>query len=168
MRLGNLVGSQKLQQDDGEKGSRPEIIPPEAEAPQAGEVDFSDFNSLTLAQISNYTDRPDLLIETLETHDPGFVQRMNAESEEFARRNRDSMFNFGRFQAYAGTVLSIIAALVTLGLIAWVVATSVFTWQVGLFFIVFYAVTQGGSSGFAVVIESMKSLFGRANGDGSN
>jgi len=155
--------------DKGGQPSQPQILPPDPDnSGDFGGLDPADFNNLTLAQISNYTDRPDLLIDAIENHDPGFVQRMNAESEEFAKKQRDSMFGFGKFQAYSGSFLAIIAALVTLGLIAWTVVAESFSWTLGVFFIVFYAVTQGGSSGFATVIDSVKSLFGRGGGGPSS
>lgn len=49
-----------------------EILPPE----ESGKDDQTAGNYF-LAQVSNYTNRPDLLIAEIEKHDPGFIKRMN-------------------------------------------------------------------------------------------
>lgn len=46
------------------------------------------------AQINQYTDRPDLFLEAIERHDPGFIKGMNDEAREFSRKNRLSRFYF--------------------------------------------------------------------------
>lgn len=81
---------------------------------------------------------------------------MNKEMKDFALKKRESMFNFGRRQAYSALSLSMFAALVVLFLIGWVVIKGVMSWPIGIFFIVFYAVTQGGPSGFAKIIDMVK------------
>lgn len=114
-----------------------------------------------LALVSNYTDRPDLLIAEIERHDPGFVRRMNANAEMNAQQQRASRFRFGQFQAYVSAGLAVIAALSVLtigGLLAWK-GSAGFGSLLGL--AILYAVTQGGSSGFAKVIDATSRLIQR-------
>ena len=63
------------------------VIPPEKQG------DSPPVPDNVLALISNYTERPDLLIESVERHDPGFIKRMTRNSEESAKRTRDIRFH---------------------------------------------------------------------------
>ncbi len=81
-----------MQSDNAEKNDV-EILDPLPPEMPGGSVDV-------LALIANYTERPDLLLEVVEKHDPGFIKRMNQNAEAGAVEFRKSRFNFGRFQAY--------------------------------------------------------------------
>jgi hypothetical protein len=63
-----------------------------------------------VAQINEYTNRPDLLIGIIEKFDPGFVKRMNAATEQFSEKSRNARFKFGLLQAYTSLVIGALAA----------------------------------------------------------
>ncbi|SMC60282.1 hypothetical protein [Primorskyibacter flagellatus] len=108
-----------------------------------------------LAQISNYTDRPDLLIAEIEKHDPGFVKRMNEASEHDATEMRAERFKFGKVQAYSSMFLSTGAAIAILCVLTLAVALGHIGFGTIIALGIFYAITQGGSSGFAKLITSI-------------
>ena len=141
--------------DDAPEGQEGEVLPPLDEA-----LEDPSLRQTFLALVSNYTDRPDLLIAEIEKHDPGFVKRMNEASEEHAKEERESRFKFGRFQAYAGVGLSVVAAIAVLGILGLAVFKGTGFWViVGL--ALFYAVTQGGSVGFSRLIDAVSHLVSR-------
>jgi len=132
------------------------VMGPEPETSSSGPTNL-------VAMISNYTDRPDLLIAEIEKHDPGFVKRMNEGTEARAERSETARFYFGKRQAYASLALSIFAAVFVLGLLAALIMTQQATfWNimgVGLV----YAITQGGSFGFNRIIDAIAALVERKN-----
>lgn len=141
------------------------------EGPQSGEIlgpqDESPNNPVGdnyIALISQYTERPDLLIDTLEKHDPGFVVRMNKKAEESADRMRLARFWFGGVQAYAGLAVSVIAALTILGLVAFMVITSKASFWTIIALVVFYAISQGGPSGFMEMCRGVADFFRNRKG----
>lgn len=113
-----------------------------------------------IALISQYTERPDLLISVLEEHDPGFIKRMNRKSEENSERMSRARFRFGAIQAYSGLILSVLAGLTMLGLVGWVIVfgdkTNPF-WVI-MALLVFYAVSQGGPSGFLELVRGVADM----------
>ena len=122
--------------------------------------------NLYLAQVSNYTDRPDLLIEKIEEHDPGFIRRMNEASERNAAEERDARFKFGKRQAYAGLSVSVLAAIASLGFLGLAIMNGADFWQIIAIGIV-YAITQGGSFGFSRLVDAVAELLSSRN-KGSN
>ena len=131
----------------------------EPEAPQGAQPSPDGDNYIAL--ISQYTERPDLLINTLEQHDPGFVARMNKKAEDRADRMATAKFWFGGIQAYAGLAVSVIAALVLLGLVVYAVINGHYGFWFLIGAAVFYAITQGGPSGFAELCRGVASFFGK-------
>lgn len=77
-----------------------------------------------LAEISNYTDRPDLLLSEIEKHDPGFIKAMNEQAREFSEQERRERFKFGKYQAYVSLSVQTIAALAILGMGFTLIATN--------------------------------------------
>lgn len=61
-----------------------EVLPKEE---QEGQRPPSTQNVLAL--IASYTARPDLFLDAMEKHDPGFVTRMNRSTEKNAKRTRN-------------------------------------------------------------------------------
>jgi hypothetical protein len=96
--------------------------------PPGGRRTSSDVGSTTIveiaAQLNHFTDRPDLFLETIEKHDPGFIKKMNAQAESFSRTSRDARFRFGQAQAYAALGVSVIGALATLSAVMYLIATN--------------------------------------------
>lgn len=120
-----------------------------------------------IALISQYTERPDLLIGELEKHDPGFVKRMNEKTAEHSERMSNARFWFGGIQAYFGLVVSVIAAFTVLGLLAYsVIHDSAGFWLI-IALAVFYAVSQGGPSGFVELCRGVAAFF-RKDGNKPN
>lgn len=139
--------------DSNPKGAKSgEILEPE-DRPNGG---LAGDNYIAL--ISQYTERPDLLIETLEKHDPGFVKRMNQKAEARSDTMHEARFRFGRAQAYSGLVVSIIAALGILGLTAYMVVTGQASFWIIIALIAFFAVSQGGPSGFLELCRGIADL----------
>ncbi len=138
-----------MQSDDGQK--EVEILDPLPPEGSGGTVDV-------LALISHYTERPDLLLEVVEKHDPGFIKRMNENAESGALEFRRSRFNFGRVQAYATLLVSVTAASVVLVLLYKALILGVLNFWMILGLAVFYAVAQGGRHGFIEVAKGVKDL----------
>lgn len=117
-----------------------------------------------LALVDNYTERPDLLIDTLERHDPGFVRRMHAITEEEAAESRKERNRFGKFQAYLGLFASFIGAICIIAFIGLAVFLgSSFLTIIALG--VVFAITQSGTAGFSRIIEAIVSHVRKGNGD---
>ncbi|WP_156783363.1 hypothetical protein [Roseovarius nubinhibens] len=114
-----------------------------------------------IALISQYTERPDLLLETLEKNDPGFIKRMNAKAEERSERMSEARFRFGGIQAYSSLAVSVIAALVLLGLTVYMVVNEIASFWAIIALIVFYAVSQSGPSGFFELCRGIADFFRR-------
>lgn len=147
---------------DDETTHNGEVLPP-----KPAENDDGALNQAFLALVNNYTDRPDLLIAEIEKHDPGFVKRMNDASEKDASTQREARFRFGRFQAYLGSIVSVVAAifvLVIVGLAVWKEQGFGTIVALGLF----YAITQGGSVGFSRLIDSATALLSRKSPEDDN
>lgn len=140
-----------------------EILPPEQEAAPLGAASFS-LNQTLIAAISNYTERPDLVLAELEKHDPGFVRRMNAASEEHAKEERAARFKFGKVQAYTSLAVSVVAAFGVFGLIFYALFKSAGFFPL-LALVLLYAVTQGGPAGFIRVIEALKNALSSKKDD---
>ncbi len=144
--------------DEPKKREHPEgeIIPPsKADSTGVAGNIYADI----AAQITNYTDRPDLLLEVIEKHDPGFIKEMNDEARQFSRKYRNSRFRFGRAQSYSSLAVSIIVALAILFVIYELAkAGNLSGWQL-VGFAIFYAVTQSGPSGFIKIAGQIAEIF---------
>lgn len=115
-----------------------------------------------LALISNYTERPDLFLAEVEKHDPGFVAKMNKDSQERAEINESARFKFSRTQAYTSLALLFGAgAAIIITIVVATLQNGASFWQIIALGIVF-AITQGGSFGFEKIIEAVAHLMGRA------
>lgn len=124
-------------------------------SPDSGKHTESSASNYFLAQVSNYTNRPDLLIAEIEKHDPGFVKRMNEASEKHANLLRDERFRFGKIQAYCALGVSVFAApalLLIIGLAVW--RDQGFASYIALGLV--YAITQGGSRGFVRLVDGVR------------
>lgn len=110
------------------------------------------------AQINQYTDRPDLLLEVIEKHDPGFIKAMNDEARHFSKKYRVSRFRFGRFQSYSTLFVQIAVAAAIIGII-YVMAQerTLSTWHL-VGFAIFYAITQSGPAGFARIAAMLANM----------
>jgi hypothetical protein len=138
-----------------------EILPPERDQDQGENAGLSQ---TWLAQVNNYTDRPDLLIAEIEKHDPGFVKRMNDAAEKDSAELRSARFKFGKVQAYAALGVSVVAALAVLGAIFYAIHSGAgFGTLIALAAV--YAVSQGGSRGFSRLVEAVSEHIGRGKGD---
>lgn len=113
----------------------------------------------------HYTERPDLLIEALEKYDPGFVARMNSNAEEGAKQFRESRFKFGRSQAYSSLLIQIIAAIAVLFMAVYLVVSEQASFGNLIACAAFFAVTQGGRSGFLEIAKGLAGLLSGRNKD---
>lgn len=121
-----------------------------------------------LAIIANYTERPDLLLEVVEKHDPGFIKRMNENAEAGAAEFRQSRFRFGRFQAYTTLLVQVAAALAILGFVGYALVQGKLNFSLLLAFAVFYAVAQGGRGGFMEIARGLAALLSGKGRDKSD
>lgn len=119
-----------------------------------------------LALISNYTERPDLLLEVVEKHDPGFIKRMNENAEAGAQEFKRARFNFGRNQAYVTLAVQVISALALVGLAFVALLTKQLSFGLLIAIAIFYAVAQGGTHGFMEVISGLKGMLSRNSSSG--
>lgn len=131
-------------------------VVPENESPPPPNFDSSSWTAF----VSNYSERPDLLIGEIEKHDPGFVKRMNEASAARAAKTEDARFTFSKAQAYASLVVMIVSAFVVLGSILTAVKAGAGFWTIiGLGLV--FAITQGGTLGFTKIIDAIAALTGR-------
>jgi hypothetical protein len=133
-----------------------DVIPPGQQPP--GGIPPAVYAEI-VAQINQYTDRPDLLIEVIEKHDPGFIQSMNAESREFSRKSRNSRFNFGRVQAYTSLTVQVGAAATILYVVVLMAQNNSITLSVIVGLGVLFAITQSGMSGFMRIVSQISKFF---------
>jgi hypothetical protein len=132
--------------DDTSPSSSPngEVLPPMKD----GETPVRQFYADIAAQINNYTDRPDLVLEVIEKHDPGFIKSMNDDAKEFSRKARASRFKFAVFQSYASVCLSIASGLMIAGAAGYALIYETAGFWTLLGAGIFYAITQGGPKVF--------------------
>ena len=140
-------------------GEQPELIPPDDAAAGAA-------TQILLAEVRNYTDRPDLFLDMIERHDPGFIKRLNADAEAHAEKLRVSTFNFGRFQAYMVLFVQVILSFATVAVLAMAVIYN----QAGASTIislgVVLAIILSGPSGFGAIAATIERwLHGRTPND---
>lgn len=131
----------------------PEIIPPSTKDDQGPSI-----RAEILASIQNYTDRPDLMLEVLEKHDPGFIKSMNEEMREIEQKFRNEKMTFGKYQAYAALFISAISALGVLFALIYSVTTGISGFTTIIALAIFYAVSQGGTKGFLAIIDGFRKL----------
>lgn len=121
-----------------------------------------------LAIIATYTERPDLLLEVVEKHDPGFIKRMNENAEAGAAEFRESRFRFGRNQAYMTLLVQVVAAFTILAFVGYVSYSGKLSFWLLIGFAVFYAVAQGGRGGFIEIARGLAGLLARKGLDRSD
>ena len=143
---------------DSKRKIQTEVLEPTSE-PDLAKSNF-------LAVISQYTERPDLLIDTLEKHDPGFVKRMNAAAQNRAEKSSAARFRFGQIQAYVGLGIASIASLLVIGALFFMIFLGHTSILAILGLAVFFAVTQGGASGFMTIIRSIATMVGKGSSKG--
>lgn len=115
------------------------------------------------ALISQYTERPDLFLETMEKHDPGFIKRLNKTTADHSQKLEDSQFNFGRAQAYSSLVIQVVAALAMLGIFYKAVSDSAgFIPLIAI--IVFFAISQSGIDTFVEIGKGIGRMIERFKG----
>lgn len=138
------------EQESADKSDRGEIIGLNGDAAQG------NIYAEIAAQINQYTDRPDLVLETIEKYDPGFIKSMNVDARAFSKKYRESRFAFGRFQAYASAIAAIIAVIgIFILMYILTISDRLNFWNiVGL--AMFYAITQSGPSGFLEVVKQIE------------
>ena len=135
-----------------------DIIPP-------GTDDADNPTRILLAEVKNYTDRPDLFLETIERHDAGFIKRFNCDAEAHAKKLRASTFNFGRFQAYAVLLVQILLSFAVIAVLALAVIYN----QAGSGTIIslgiVLAIILSGPSGFSNIARFLERWLGRNRDD---
>ncbi|XDZ65121.1 hypothetical protein AB8880_09310 [Alphaproteobacteria bacterium LSUCC0684] len=111
--------------------------------------------------LAQYQERSDLLIEALEKHDPGFVQRMNKMTEEKTARSHESILRFHERQAYVIIVLSVVGVVFLLGLFAVLALQGNIDFTVGLLIIILISVIQSGPGGLMAIASAVVRLIDR-------
>ncbi|MFB2562407.1 hypothetical protein [Rhizobium sp. IMFF44] len=141
-----------------------QIIPPS----MSGEANGAGTNiyAKIAADIKQYTDRPDLLLEAIERHDPGFIKRMNDEAREFQSVQRKARFTFGKWQAYASLFVQVVSALALLGVLFVLAYKDTLAFWSVLGLALFYAISQSGLAGFRKIVDHIISLFKHADKKG--
>jgi|GEM_PF-6736184 len=115
--------------------------------------------------LAQYQERPDLLIEALEKHDPGFVQRMNKLTEERTARSSDATLRFQEWQAYFIIGLSVLGVCFLLGLFSVLAYQGKINLTVGLLIIILISVIQSGPSGLMAISGAVVRLIDRMKKD---
>lgn len=81
-------------EDDSPKDS--EVLPPDKTNPEKESGDSVNIYAQIAESISNYTNRPDLLLDAIEKHDPGFIKRLTKSAQEYSEKLRNDRFYFGK------------------------------------------------------------------------
>jgi hypothetical protein len=103
---------------------------------------------------AHYTNRPDLVLKELERICPGAVQSMLDKTIAAASRDEEARFHFGKIQAYIALFLQTVGGVASIALAFYCVAQGeVFSGIIAS--AIFYAITQGGMSGFSAIIQSI-------------
>lgn len=127
------------------------------------DVEEKSFKAEILAQINQYSERPDLLLEVLEKHDPGFIKSLTKEIKNEDKKNNEARYKFGKRQAYTGLIVHSLTAVAIISSLILIILTK----QVGFWSIlglsIFYAVSQGGVEGFMRIIKAVASLVQKQN-----
>lgn len=160
-----MTESEADDDSDGTSDNVPEYIPEsESDSESAGGNFYADI----AANITQYTDRPDLLLAETEKHDPGFIKAFNEAARQYSNRNRQERFKFGKIQSYVGLSVSAIAALAVIAALFYLISQE----QAGIWsFIglgIFYAITQGGTGGFSKIIKACEKAIVRVKGHQDN
>ena len=112
-----------------------------------------------LALIASYTKRPDLFLESVEEHDPGFIKRMTQKVEEFSEKARDTKFNFSKVQAYSILAISTTTPFAILYLLYLHVSGGEPKFWTIIALAALYAMSQGSKSGFISIAGEIANLF---------
>lgn len=131
-----------------EATSPSDVLPPEKGNSGDTSVDIA-------ALVHHYTDRPDLLINALEAHDPGFVKTFNASARQHQERVRGSRHRFGKVQAYTSLGIQSIAAISILAILGFAVYSGSATFWTIIALAVFYAISQSGPGGFKKIVTAV-------------
>ena len=125
--------------------------------------DDKELDSLILTQINqhSYSDRPDLFIKAIEEHSPGFIKEL---SQDIIKREKDTYkerHRFGKFQAYTGSLIQIVAAIAILLFTGYSFYQNTSSFWNTIALVIFYAVSQGGVEGFMKVINALASVINK-------
>jgi len=121
----------------------------------------SDIKQHILAQINQFSERPDLFLETIEKHSPGFIKALVEDFKTVEKRDNDARYKFGKFQAYIGLIIQGLSGLVGLfGFIA-LIFTNQFGFGSAVGVTLFFAVSQGGVSGFQRIAEAFANILNK-------
>lgn len=158
------MGSEDSKHVEPTSAREGEVLPREDDSTENEKEQSPEFAQI-FAQITQYTNRPDLLLETLEKHSPGFIDDTVKRANRIAEREAEGRFHFGKRQAYTALVVSVIAAAGVIGALfyAFALGAANFLTIVGLG--VFYAISQGGGVGFSKIVAGIQQLVGRHRKD---
>ena len=98
-----------------------EVLPAEKKIPSEQGNQPTIFAEIA-AQIHQYTDRPDLLLEVIEKHDPGFIKEMNRRAKTQSTRQNEVRYKFGERQAYTSLSIAVVAGIAILGALIFAIA----------------------------------------------
>lgn len=143
-----------MPQQDNEDSHEPNLV---------DRIDGLPANVNIAALISQYTERPDLFLEAMEKHDPGFVKRLNKTTEDHSKKLESSQFNFGRAQAYSSLVIQVVAALALLGIFYKAISeSSGFLPLIAI--VIFFAISQSGVETFVEIGKGIGRMIERFKG----
>ena len=113
--------------------------------------------------LAQFGDRPDLLIETLEKNDPGFIKRVNEMGLVIASSQQTKQDAFARLNAYATMVVSLSSCLMLIGAVyyaLWLKAGFMSLIAIGFMLVALL----GGPRGWGRISESIaKRVFSRGD-----
>ena len=142
-----------------------EVLPPEKTEEGLKVEDGVNIYTQIIQSISHYTDRPDLLLKTIEEHDPGFIRRMNESAREYSEKLRNGRLRFGEIQAYISQAVRVVAAAVILGTFFYAVHIKYASFWLIVAMVLFFAVAQSGTSGFARLTRAISNLVEKRRSD---
>lgn len=141
--------------DNSGNGVEGQIIPP-----PGGDANGQGTNvyAQVLANIKQYTDRPDLLLEVMERNDPGFIKSMNDEARQVQREQRQIRFTFGKWQAYSTLFVQVVSAFALLGVLYLLAIKGTLSFSSGLVIAIFFAISQSGVAGFRKIVDHVAAV----------
>lgn len=135
-----------------EENQDPEVLP---------KVEEEEKKELLVQLMNHFAERPDLLIDTIEKYDPGFIKRYNdlvIAEEENDQRDRSK---YGKIQSYVSLGIQSFSALSLLFILYILVSKGNPSFFQLVAWGIIFAITQGGRTGFAKIINQVVELVKR-------
>ena len=123
-----------------------------------GNSNSSPQNLNVFAKISQFNERFDLVLSTIESHNPGFLKRATDNIEHFDENLRGIRFRFGGKQAYTALICSWVGIATCFPAFFYVIFQDIAGFWNTTLIVLMLAASQSGFSGFMRIIDGFSQL----------